>query len=152
VFLKDGFSSRGNRAAVAETILPHHTVEMSRDNNGVLGLQTGNRLQRRYVLRGPNPEDDFSVSAPLLPDEPEEHIRIHFASENEVAHFQSSRSGNARRTLFPRTGSSDDLTDHCHSRQRQFNETRDQSQIHAQRVVVKRCSKLTSRPVRFGAL
>jgi hypothetical protein len=26
-------------AAVAETMLPHHTVEVSRDNNGVLGLQ-----------------------------------------------------------------------------------------------------------------
>ena len=26
-------------AAVAVTMLPHHTVEMSRDNNGVLGLQ-----------------------------------------------------------------------------------------------------------------
>jgi ribosomal protein S10 len=68
-------------AAVVETMLPHHTVEMSRDNNGVLGLQTGNRLQRQYVLRGPNPEEDFSVFAPFLPDEPEEHLRIHFASE-----------------------------------------------------------------------
>ena len=68
-------------AAVAVTMLPHHTVEMSRDNNGVLGLQTGNRLQRQYVLRGPTPEEDFSVFAPFLPDEPEEHLRIHFASE-----------------------------------------------------------------------
>ena len=46
-------------AAVAETMLPHHTVEMSRDNNGVLGLQTGNRLQRQYVLRGPEPRRGF---------------------------------------------------------------------------------------------
>jgi hypothetical protein len=68
-------------AAVAETMLPHHTVEMSRDNNGVLGLQTGNRLQRQYVLRGPNREQDVSVFAPFLRDEPEEHLRIHFASE-----------------------------------------------------------------------
>lgn len=68
-------------AAVAKTLLPHHTVEMSRDNNGVLGLQTANRLHRQYVLRGPNPEEDVRVSAPLHPDEPEEHLRIYFACE-----------------------------------------------------------------------
>jgi hypothetical protein len=68
-------------AAVAKTLLPHHTVEMSLDNNGVLGLQTDNRLQRQYVLRGPNHEEDISVSAPAHPDEPEEHLRIYFAGE-----------------------------------------------------------------------
>jgi hypothetical protein len=68
-------------AEVAKTLLPHHTIERSRDNNGVLGLEIGNRLQRKYVLRGPNPEEDLSVSVPVYPDEPEEHLRIHFASE-----------------------------------------------------------------------
>lgn len=68
-------------AAVAKTLLPHHTVEMSRDNNGVLGQQMGNRLRRQYVVRGPNHEEDVSVSATVHPDEPEEHLRIYFAGE-----------------------------------------------------------------------
>jgi len=68
-------------AAVAKTLSPRHTVAMFRDSNGILGLQIGNRFQRQYVLTGANPEEDFSVSAPVLPDEPEEHLRIHFASE-----------------------------------------------------------------------
>jgi len=66
---------------VAKKSHPNHSVDLTRDADGLIGKKEANSVQRRLTLIGAMPEDTITVRTPFRPGLSDEFIVEHFKNE-----------------------------------------------------------------------